>query len=395
MRKIYFISVLLCIAFLGSCRNTEPREFAGGNGSVENPYRVATAEHLNNVRNHMNAHFKQTGNIDLSPFGEEKGWEPIGLFITPGHNDNNPFTGSYDGNGYTIRNLVINRPDTIGMGFFGYIDENARLTRIYLEDIDITGQLFIGGLVAISNESIISDCYSTGKVLGRGTVGGLVGEHHKSSISRCYSFCMVTGEGSVGGLVGGNSNSSISESFAGGNVRGSVFGVGGLVGCNWEGSGITKSFAIGNVSGGENWTGGLVGANGMSLSGTAGGDITNSYARGNVTGKMYTGGLAGENFKGNIFSCYAAGRVKGSENIGGLVGWTDGSLIKDSYHDLETTGCLNTAISFSKSTAEMKREVTFENWDFENIWEIKEEETYPYLKWIINLPIDMNTMIQL
>ncbi|MGI6130227.1 MAG: S-layer homology domain-containing protein, partial [bacterium] len=61
-------------------------EFAGGDGSSGNPYQVTTAEHLNNVRNHINDHFIQTEDIDLKSYLSEggagyndgAGWIPIG-----------------------------------------------------------------------------------------------------------------------------------------------------------------------------------------------------------------------------------------------------------------------------------------------------------------------------
>ncbi|MDI9493814.1 MAG: GLUG motif-containing protein, partial [Bacillota bacterium] len=45
-------------------------EFAGGNGSAENPFLVADADQLNNVRNHLDKHFLQTHDIMLM-YGKE------------------------------------------------------------------------------------------------------------------------------------------------------------------------------------------------------------------------------------------------------------------------------------------------------------------------------------
>jgi len=86
-------------------------QFSGGDGLPENPWQIATPEHLDDIRNHLDGHFIQVGDIDLS---EIQNWEPIGEWAW------NPFTGSYDGNGYKIKNLAINRPDDGDIGLFGY-----------------------------------------------------------------------------------------------------------------------------------------------------------------------------------------------------------------------------------------------------------------------------------
>jgi hypothetical protein len=63
-------------------------EFAGGSGTKEAPYLIATAAHLNNVRNHLDKHFRQIADLDLSGYKSGTGWAPIGTSTTP-------FTGDY------------------------------------------------------------------------------------------------------------------------------------------------------------------------------------------------------------------------------------------------------------------------------------------------------------
>ena len=45
---------------------SETDEFAGGSGTQQDPYLVATADQLNNVRKYLDQHFKQIAHIDLS-----------------------------------------------------------------------------------------------------------------------------------------------------------------------------------------------------------------------------------------------------------------------------------------------------------------------------------------
>ena len=109
-------------------------DFAGGRGTEVSPYQVATAEQLNKVRDHLDKHFIQTADIDLSGYSTGEGWMPIG--DRSGSNASNysdtAFTGSYNGGNFTISNLTINRPnwgdtwaegsDKYGLGLFGFIN---------------------------------------------------------------------------------------------------------------------------------------------------------------------------------------------------------------------------------------------------------------------------------
>ena len=131
----------------------------------------------------------------------------------------------------------------------------------------------------------------------------------------------VEGNHQVGSLVGKNVGGQISNSYANGNVVGKGGEIGLLVGHS-SGS-ITNSYANGEVSGEANGIGGLVGANH--------GEIANSYAMGSVVGNANNvGGLVGDNLQGTISNCYTTGSVSGSEDIGGLVGLSNlGTLISN------------------------------------------------------------------
>ena len=131
----------------------------------------------------------------------------------------------------------------------------------------------------------------------------------------------VTGRHRVGGLVGENVGGQISNSYASGRVTGNGGTIGLLVGSN-RGA-ITNSYADGEVSGKANSVGGLVGMNS--------GNISNSYAMGSVAGSANNvGGLVGDNSQGVISNSYASSHVSGSEDIGGLVGLSNlGTLIKN------------------------------------------------------------------
>ena len=350
------------------------------------------------------AGYELTANLDFDTNGNGEadegdaywngggGWIPIG-------ESNDSFDTTLDGGGHTIANLFIRRSPNVGL--FGVLGSGSTVSGIGLVDASVAASGFgaagtlagigrgaiedsfadglvagcvdqIGGLVGLNDGSIqnsrsagnvesarrVSDsdrraCYASG--------GGLVGEN-SGTIAGSYSTSVVSGfTDQFGGLAGVNSG-SISDSYAAGSVTGKdcpgecTADVGGLVGGNEIGGEITNSYATGVVSGvGDNF-GGLAGVNsgvvaasyatgsvsgkGFAIFGNVGGlvgtneiegKITNSYATGGVTGQGDNfGGLAGVN-SGVVAASYATGSVSGNglANVGGLVGVneTEGKII--------------------------------------------------------------------
>jgi hypothetical protein len=284
----------------------------------------------------------------------------------------------------------------------------VRSLEVLLENVSIRGSTDVGSLVGW-NEGAVSNVWVTGNVTGRGETGGLVGVNHGTiSESRVEGTVTDVWGGSVGGLVGENFDTisnchadavvTSSSSYAGGLVAsnygiitessavGSVQGlsyVGGLVGYNNDGTIIDECYAAGNATGTETGifsytiVGGLVGLNR--------GSISNSYARGDVSGQEDIGGLVGSNGDvGSIINCYSTGRVTGSSYIGGLVGYSHPSgIITDSYWDASTSQQGQSAGGTGKNTAEMKQRATYENWDFAGVWGINgsDNDGYPFLRW--------------
>jgi hypothetical protein len=147
-------------------------------------------------------------------------------------------------------------------------------------------------------------------------------------------------------------------------------GVGGLAGYNL--GTITNSYVTGRVSG-NNSTGGLVGLNY--------GTITDCYAMVGVNGNYYLGGLVGLN-NGAVTNCYAKGGVSGSYSTGGLVGQNDAAgTIIFCYYDKQTSGQSDEAgRGTPMSTEQMKLQSTYVGWDFDSIWRIDEDVSYPELR---------------
>lgn len=136
------------------------------------------------------------------------------------------------------------------IGLFGCTGETAEILNLGLVDVNITGYSEIGGLVG-RNYGQITNSYVTGDVTGRDEVGGLVGRNC-GNITESYTVGRVESLWNAGGLVGLNSGGNISKSYATGSVTGIETGInytyaGGLVGTN-NGS-ISDSYARGAVSG--------------------------------------------------------------------------------------------------------------------------------------------------
>ena len=199
------------------------------------------------------------------------GWEPIGdcgvingECLEETHNDYRPFTATFEGNGYMIRNLAIRRNQS-HIGLFGYTD-NATIRNLGLEQAlaDYTGSTeynYIAPLVGWMEGGAITASYATGAADGGDGdddyVGGLVGRQIGGTLIASYATGTAHGRGgdydSVGGLVGEQSNATLIASYATGTVHGGAGerdDAGGLVGYQ-DGGTLTASYATGNVDGGD------------------------------------------------------------------------------------------------------------------------------------------------
>jgi len=87
-----------------------------------------------------------------------KGWEPIGT-------SDNQFTGIFDGQGFEIRDLCINRPDESYAGLFGYVGGGGVIRDIGMMNVVVTGYDYVGILVG-RNDGTVSDSYCIGSVTG-------------------------------------------------------------------------------------------------------------------------------------------------------------------------------------------------------------------------------------
>ncbi len=304
-----------------SC-NESGSPFGGGEGTEGDPYRLCAPQHLNAIgadENCWEKHFLVMGDIDVD-----------GDFKIIGVDEDSPFTGSFDGRGFTIEHLMISAYEDY-VGLFGYTDD-ARIENVALEDVDVSGSRYVGGLVGKASETTITTSYVSGNITADSQVGGLVGE-----------------------LAAG---STISESFATGTVS------------------AAGSLTFSN-------SGGLVGY--VEQSST----VSDCYATGSVSGHSQIGGLVG-NLRGNVDRCYASGFVESSngDQVGGLAGYVvSNNNVQRSYWDETTTDqeeCTCTDGAAPMVTADFDQENSFNFWNFSQIWTIgtaPDGEQRPILQW--------------
>ena len=258
-------------------------------------------------------HYKLVEDIALPGVAVgDSNWTAIG-------NGSGSFTGSFDGQNFTISNLIINKPGEDEQGMFGYIANGSVVKNVGLVEGSVSGNDKVGGVVGSNYwNSVVENSYTTGNVSGtNGLVGGVVGWNVESLVKNCYSTGNVSGIYWVGGVVGDN-RSTVQNCHATGNVNG-YQAIGGVVGSNFDGGLVENCYAMGDVSGTDGPVGGVVGDNNVD------GTVQNCYAIGDVIGYAFIGGVVGINYwNGPVQNCYATGKVSGTYDVGGVVGQNNG-----------------------------------------------------------------------
>lgn len=320
-------------------------QFAGGRGTESDPYSVETAEQLNEVRNHLSAHFRLIADIDLgvSPWNEGEGWEPIGE-ADWGVGDRVPFNGSFDGAGFTISNLTIRRLDSDYVGLFSFLGRSGQIENLNLSNVSVVGHVYasslagfcdgtigncvvdgkveadffgVGGMIAESTEyAVIRNCRGMTSVVGAGA-GGLIYEN-QGLIENSHVETNVTSGGSkaAGGLVASSEGEMalVRNCSASGIVLDESYIAGGLIGYNGSSARVENCSSTSTVLG-KSYVGGLVGRNSIQSS------VVGSYATGTVFGEIWVGGLVGGNdADSSVSNCFSKSAVTGEERVGGLVG---------------------------------------------------------------------------
>ena len=185
-------------------------------GTSDNPYLIKNIADLISMRDNINNNNAIYGNksyklmSDLD-FINEQSWIPIGTTF-------NAFTGIFNGNGKTIKNIRIGTSTSQVFengGLFGRID-GGEIINLGIHWSILNSRSYTGALCGELHGGTIINCYSTGQILSSQIVGGIVGELKNGTITNCYSSCSITANNTAnaaiynGGIVG-KSNDLVNE----------------------------------------------------------------------------------------------------------------------------------------------------------------------------------------
>ena len=364
MKKLFLKSLFAAACCLVFPAGMSAQFSGSGSGTKDDPYRIFNADQLNQVRNFAektDVYFSLEADIDMTQWIAEnnpsQGWLPIG-------NNNSGFRGKFNGNGHTISNLWINRPNTDYIGLFGYISTGADIQNLKLENADYVGKDYVGGFVGYcNNANSITSCAFNGKISGNDYIGGICGynfnENYDMTISDCLTDSHIKGRDYIGGICGYNYNeaylnnynnmiprSSVSDCISYNNIDGRDY-IGGIYGYayNYNNSYITTSdcYSYNNIDG-RDYIGGIYGYSDIVYFS----HITTSdcYSYNHINGNNYIGGIHGcsyTNYNNNgsyitISDCFTNGRIKGNESLGGIVGYIN-YINGDGNHSIKISKC--------------------------------------------------------
>ncbi|NLD48630.1 MAG: hypothetical protein GX660_15820, partial [Clostridiaceae bacterium] len=322
---------------------------------------ISDREGLEAIANDLSGNYYLTADIDLS--GEE--WIPIGGEYN--------FRGSFDGQGYVIKNLVITGNNNENNGLFSYI-YNASIKNVGMEGTYINisstsgSYLSAGGICGDSSGSSLNiyNCYNTGIVSVSASIasaGGIMGYNTSNDSSAIISNCYNTGSisasaslfgtsdvsgASAGGICGDIYAASITNCYNSGEVSATLSDsdeysaeAGGISGLGW--GLISNSYNTGKVSVSSDNRGMAGGIRGDTMNYSA--VIHNCYNTGDISSfsdsissnvDLKIGGILG-NAEGTISSCYNTGKITTTgtpydTRLGGIAGESYGAYISNCYN---------------------------------------------------------------
>lgn len=185
--------IVLCASL-----NCHTEKYSGGNGTKTSPFQISNLKDLRTLsespKDWCNKHFVVTSDIDASA---TKKWNignhdndcetpvvPMG-FSPIGNQKLQCFTGSFDGNGHTIKHLFINRPKQTLTGLFGYLGNKMRsktyIKNLNLKNCEING-IITGAIAGFAIRTNIENCTTNGKIYGHIGAAGVISYCEETTI---------------------------------------------------------------------------------------------------------------------------------------------------------------------------------------------------------------------
>ncbi|MGN1306045.1 MAG: bacterial Ig-like domain-containing protein, partial [Faecousia sp.] len=359
-------------------------EFFGGLGTVNHPYLIKTKEHLDHVRDYLDAHYMMSADIEFTEadFAEDgafyhdgAGWQPIGTSSAP-------FNGYFDGNGHAVIGLQINitADGTLYAGLFGYA-KNCTIRDLGMVDSSIkatstsisSSYAYAGGIAGYASGAAIRGCRNMGSITalsnGSSYAGGIAGYANNTNITTCCNTGSVTASRKTGSY----------KAYAGG-IAGYVNNVTIAICYN---TGCVTAIAKDNSKYGScyAYAGGIAGyADGSTT-------VTNCYNTDSVTTVAttgypnaaydYAGGIVGYARYNAITKCYSTGSLSSMDYAGGIAGQIGSTITNCYYLDIINQGVGGGKTAATACTEEqMKKQATFSGFNFNTVWTMDAAAAY-------------------
>lgn len=276
------------------------QEFAGGDGSKKNPYKVSNVKQLKAVAKHNGMYFKQTKDIDF----DYEALQPL-------YSKDNPFVGYYNGNFKNIININSLFDDSECVGIFAAIGEKGTVVNLKVKDSIFKGDTNVGAIAGVNN-GVIQNCKAIDcNITSSWQAGGICGKNTKR-VKKCssenntinaqsdsYSRWISSG-GIIGYNIGIIDTCTVKASQILSYSNDSVSLVGGIAGFNEEGTIKNCSGDNLTLKGGQRYAqssigvGGVVGRNEGTIQ-YCHMNIKSITAKDNYNETGYYGGVVGYN----------------------------------------------------------------------------------------------------
>jgi hypothetical protein len=217
-----------------------------------------------------------------------------------------------------------------------------------------------GDIKSSASAETASGTFINSEAYAGGITGVIQSDTGDLQIESCYSSCDITTEARSAGGTGGN------KWMAAGGIAGTALTSGGsvrILNCY-----STGSMGVSSPSSAPAFIGGIIGDTTV-ISGTL--TAKNCYFTGDAEaatgGDVCEGGIIGRAFKAAIEDCYFLD--------------DDGTGPDICYTDSDLSACTGGP----KTSAEMKAQSTYDNWNFDDIWEFADGKNngYPVLQWTL------------
>lgn len=245
---------------------------AGGDGTAENPYQIATIGDFKQIGSSLSSNYKLVADLDAS-----------NVEVTP---VSGSFTGSLNGDGHSINNLTIT-PGTSTSGLFSRLDNNSKVSNLNI----------INAVVGLSEEV--------------SRAGVLAAEASNATIDGVHVYNVTTSNGdsydsAFGGIIGSAMlHTAISNcSVANASFNLPKASVGGIVGGMRTGVTVQSSSFNGSIKGASE-VGGIVGS---SITGDE--KIADCHVDADIVANNIVGGIIGSSRRSNVTRCYVEGTVE-------------------------------------------------------------------------------------